>query len=130
MQPIISLVAEENGAIVGHILFTPVTLEGYPDLKMMGLGPMAVVPEHQCKGLGSALVWAGLKQCRQLGYATVIVLGPANYYPRFGFTSACRFGIESEYDVPEEVFMAMEMEPGALRGKSGVMEYRPAFGNI
>lgn len=70
--------AEENGVIVSHILFRPVTLEPYPDPKLMGLGPMVVSPELERKGIGSALVRTGLKQCRQLGYAAVIVLGPAN----------------------------------------------------
>ena len=126
-EPVVSLVADERGTIVGHIMFTPVSLSGHPRLKAMGLAPMAVAPEHQRKGIGSALVRAGLEQCRQLGFAAVVVLGHPGYYPRFGFSPSTRFGIGSEYDVPEEVFMAMELQPAALSGKAGTIKYHPAF---
>ncbi len=128
-QPVVSLVAEDNGNVVGHIMFSPVSLSGYPDLNVMGLAPMAVAPERQRKGIGSALVRAGLEQCRQLGFVAVVVLGHPEYYPRFGFSPSSRFGIDSDYEVPEEVFMAMELEPEALSGKTGRVKYHPAFSN-
>jgi putative acetyltransferase len=128
-DPIISLVADEAGAIVGHILFSPVTLSGHAELKIVGLAPMAVIPGHQRRGVGSALVRAGLERCRQLGYRAVIVLGHSEYYPRFGFVPASRFGITCEYEVPDEVFMAVELEPGVLAGASGRISYHPAFGS-
>ena len=127
-QTLISLVAEVDGAIVGHILFSRVSLTEHPHLDIMGLGPMAVVPEQQCQGIGSALVREGLKRCRELGCHAVIVLGHADYYPRFGFVPAARYAIRSEYDVPEDVFMIAELEAGALRGASGVICYDEAFG--
>lgn len=129
-QPVVSLVAEDNGEVVGHIMFSPVSLSDYPDLKVMGLAPMAVAPEHQRKGIGSALVRAGLEQCEQLGYAAVVVLGHPEYYPRFGFSPSSRFGIYSEYEVPEDVFMAMELQLGALSGKTGRVKYHAAFSNV
>jgi len=129
-QPIISLVAEDNGEIIGHIMFSPVSLSNYPSLKMMGLAPMAVAPAHQRKGIGSALVQAGLDQCRQLDVAAVVVLGYPEYYPRFGFSSSSEFGIDSEYEVPEEVFMAMELQPEGLCGKTGRVRYHPAFHSV
>jgi len=129
-QPVVSLVAEENGEIVGHIMFSPVFLSDHPELKMMGLAPMAVAPVHQRKGTGSALVRAGLDQCRQLDFVAVVVLGHPEYYPRFGFSPSSRFGIDSEYDVPEEVFMAMELQPEALSGKTGRVTYHPAFSSV
>jgi len=129
-RPVVSLVAEDNGNIVGHIMFTPVFLSGYPDLNVMGLAPLAVAPEHQGKGAGSALVRAGLEQCRQLGFVAVVVLGHPDYYPRFGFSPSSRFGIDSDYDVPEEVFMALELEPEALMGKNGRVKYHAAFRNV
>jgi putative acetyltransferase len=128
-HPVISLVAEEKGAIIGHIMFSPVSLSGHPGLKVMGLAPMAVAPERQCKGIGSALVRAGLEQCRQLGFDAVVVLGHPEYYPRFGFSPSSRFGIDSEYEVPEEVFMAMELLPESLSGKTGKIKYHAAFAN-
>ena len=129
-QPVVSLVAEDNGKIVGHIMFSPVSLSGHPNLGVMGLAPMAVVPDYQRKGVGSALIGAGLDRCRQLGFAAVIVLGHPGYYPRFGFSPSSRFGIDSEYQVPEEVFMAMELQPGALSGKRGTIKYHAAFSEV
>jgi len=126
-DPIVSLVAEDNGAILGHIIFSPVSLSGHPALRIMGLAPMAVAPVHQRKGIGSALVRAGLEQCKQLGFGAVVVLGHPAYYPRFGFTSSTRFGIGCEYDVPEEVFMVVELHAGFLRGRSGTIKYDAAF---
>jgi len=129
-RPLVSLIAEDNGAIVGHIMFSPVSLSGHPALKIMGLAPMAVAPEHQRKGIGSALVRAGLEQCKQLGLSAVVVLGHPAYYPRFGFSSCARFGIGCEYEVPEEVFMVVELQAGFLRGASGKVRYHAAFSNV
>jgi putative acetyltransferase len=128
--PLVSLVAEDSGAIVGHIMFSPVSLAGHPALRIMGLAPMAVAPEHQRKGIGSALVRAGLEQCRQLGFGAVVVLGHPAYYPRFGFSPSARFGIGCEYDVPEDVFMVVELRAGFLRGASGKVAYHAAFSNV
>ena len=130
VRPTISLVAEENGEVVGHILFSPVSLSGHPNLKVMGLAPMAVAPTHQKKGTGSALVRSGLEQCRQLDFVAVVVLGHPEYYPRFGFSPASKFGIDSEYDVPDEVFMAVELQPEALSGKTGTVGYHSAFSDV
>ena len=129
-QPLVSLIAEDNGAIVGHIMFSPVSLSGHPALKTVGLAPMAVAPEHQRKGIGSALVRAGLEQCRQLGFGAVVVLGHPAYYPRFGFLSSRCFGIGCEYEVPEEVFMVVELQADFLRGASGKIKYHSAFSNV
>ena len=131
-NPFISLVAADggNGSIVGHICFSPVTLLEFAELAIVGLAPMAVRPEAQRRGIGLALVHAGLDHCTQLGCGAVVVLGHPEYYPRFGFVPASRFGIRSEYGVPDEVFMARELEAGILRGKSGVIRYHAAFANL
>ena len=99
-QPIISLVADDNGTIVGHILFSPVTLTGHGDLTIMGLAPMAVLPTNQRRGIGSSLVRAGLDRCRQSGCDAIVVLGHPQYYPRFGFVPASRFGCRQQCDAP------------------------------
>ena len=92
---------------------------------------MAVVPDRQRHGVGSALAEAGIAACREDGYEAVIVLGHPDYYPRFGFVPASRFGLRSEYDVPDDVFMALELTPGALHGRGpGTIRYHPAFGNV
>jgi putative acetyltransferase len=109
----ISLVAEQGGEIVGHIMFSPVSLAGRADLKLLGLAPMAVAPSQQGKGIGTALARTGLEQCRRQSVAAVVVLGHPAYYPRFGFVPAARYGIDSEYDVPQEAFMLLELSPGA-----------------
>jgi putative acetyltransferase len=129
-RPLISLVAEEDGAVAGHILFSPVTLSSDPDLRIAGLAPMAVSPKHQRQGIGSALVRAGLDACRSAGFVAVAVLGHSAFYPRFGFVPASRFGIASTYAVADDVFMALELNTGALRDKPGVIHYHSAFAGV
>lgn len=128
--PIISLVADDDGTIVGHILFTPMTLDSDRDLKVMGLAPMAVTTGRQRQGIGAALVRAGLDECWQLGATAVAVLGHTEYYPRFGFVPASKFGLRSQYDVPDDVFMIVEGRRGALSGKQGLLRYHPAFAEL
>lgn len=124
---LVSLVAELDGRVVGHILFSPVTLLGHPAIRLMGLGPMAVLPAHQRSGIGSALVREGLDRCRNLSCSAVVVLGHPAYYPRFGFVPARRYGIMSEYEVADEAFMLVELEPGSLEGVCGKVIYHEAF---
>ena len=128
VRPVVSLVAEADDIITGHIFFSPVALANHEDVSMMGLAPMAVLPSRQRRGIGSALVRAGLEQCGRLGCAAVVVLGHRRFYPRFGFVPASRFGISCKWNVPDDAFMALEVSPGALRGRSGVVRYHEAFG--
>ena len=123
----LSLVATMDGRIVGHILFTPVTIEPSVDRRIAGLAPMAVRPGHQRSGIGSQLIRAGLEECRRAGYSAVIVLGHPEYYPRFGFVPAHAFGLRCEFPVPPEAFMAIELEPGALSDVRGLVHYLPQF---
>ncbi len=127
----ISLVAEEGSLVVGHILFSPVELVPHdPDVRLAGLAPMAVRPALQNKGIGSLLVTEGLKRCLAQGYDAVVVLGHPEYYPRFGFSSSIKYGIRSEYPVPEEVFMIRELRVNSLAGVSGTVRYHEAFGSV
>ncbi len=125
----ISLVAVEGTTIVGHILFTPVSLESPARApRSLGLGPMAVSPELQRQGIGSRLVEAGLEACRSLGYEAVVVIGHPEFYPRFGFRPGNAFGLRSQFDVPDNVFMVTELTPGALARVGGLVRYVPQFG--
>jgi putative acetyltransferase len=125
--PLISLVTEEDNKITGHIIFSPVTIDGCASISIAGLAPMAVLPEFQRKGIGSMLVKEGLKQCKQAGYSAVVVLGHPEYYPRFGFVPSSTYNIKSEYDVPENVFMILELPEGALKGCHGTAKYHENF---
>lgn len=128
--PYVSLVAVDKGRIVGHILFTPVLLPGHPRARLMGLAPMAVLPDYQRSGVGSALVEAGLSAARQAGAGAVVVLGHPAYYPRFGFVPASRHGIACPYDAPDEAFMIVPLMPGHLAGLAGTVEYHAVFAGI
>lgn len=127
---VVSLVAEVEGTVAGHIMFTPVTLSRHPSLRMMGLGPMAVTPTHRRQGIGSALVRGGLERCTQKGFGAVVVIGHPDYYPRFGFRPGVSRGLTCEYDVPPEVFMVMELQLNYLTGSSGVVSYHAAFADV
>ena len=126
-SPHVSLVAVENGVILGHIMFSPVTLSGHPELRIIGLAPMAVAAARQNSGIGSELVRTGLESCRELGFVAAVVLGHPKFYPRFGFSPSTEYGIDSEYEVPADVFMAMELVDEALSEKKGRIAYHDAF---
>ncbi|MFT7470251.1 MAG: putative acetyltransferase [Kiritimatiellia bacterium] len=96
----------------------------------MGLAPMAVLPTYQRQGIGSALVEAGLAQCRLNACGAVAVLGHPEYYPKFGFEPSTNFAIKSEYDAPKEVFMIVELETGYLEDCSGTISYHEEFKNL
>lgn len=157
---ICSLVAEEGGEIVGHILFSVASLTshsqssdqpsnppgsnsvgqaeshsaghipGQPPVRpLAALGPMAVAPARQRQGIGGQLITAGLELCRAAGYDLCIVLGHAEYYPRFGFRPAAPLGIRWEHGA-EAHFMVLELQPGALVGRGGFVRYRPEFDGV
>ena len=127
----ISLIAVQDGKAVGHIAFSPVTIEpeepGKSSWEAIALAPMAVLPEYQRKGIGSQLVRAGLKECQSLGQKIVFVVGYPDYYSRFGFTLAKPKGIDCEFKVPEEAFMVLELEADTLAGQRGTVIFRPEF---
>lgn len=126
--PGLSLVAEKDGVIVGHILFTPIRIVAVKgETPALALAPMAVLPEFQNKGIGSALVKRGLGECKKAGHKIIVVVGHDEYYPRFGFVKAAVKGLELPFEAPDEVFMALELVPGALDGVKGMVEYPAAF---
>ncbi|MEA5448913.1 N-acetyltransferase [Leptolyngbya sp. CCNP1308] len=125
----LSLVAVVEDAIVGHIFFSPVTLEeSNADRQLfLGLGPVAVQPAHQRQGIGTQLIRQGIEQCRQIGSTAVAVLGDPQFYARFGFIPAEEKALRCEYIVPEGAFRVLELEPGALQNCRGLVRYRPEF---
>jgi putative acetyltransferase len=126
----ISLVAEVNGQIVGHILFSPVHIGVTTNLSLVGLAPMAVVPEMQNNGIGSKLIHRGISECQSKDVDAIVVLGHPNYYPKFGFQPSVKFGIKSEYDVPDDVFMIQELSSKSLESINGTIRYHDAFKNV
>jgi len=130
-KAVVSLVAEEEGQVLGHVLFGPVVIEAVAARHAaLGLAPFAVLPAFQRLGIGSALVSAGLARCRSLGHTRVVVLGEPSYYARFGFSPAAEFGIRYPGDVLREDFMALALVPGALDGCAGVARYSSEFESL
>ncbi|HET9219917.1 MAG TPA: N-acetyltransferase [Terriglobia bacterium] len=126
----ISLVAVAGDKVVGHIMFSPITISQAPeDFRGIGLAPLAVLPEYQNRGIGSQLARAGLDVCVQGSYDVVVVLGHTSYYPRFGFSRAKDFGLDNEYNAAD-AFMALELKPAALRGVRGLVRYAPEFAEV
>ena len=125
----LSLVALQDGQVVGHILFSPMAIETEKGaVPALSLAPLSVRPKCQNQGVGSQLVREGLERCRSLGHKVVVVVGHPDYYPRFGFSSARAKGLEASFEVPDEAFLVLELAPGALDGVAGVIKYPPAYG--
>ena len=123
----VSLVAEHNGKLVGHILFSPIGFELNPkNMRGLGLAPLAVLPKYQRRGIGSSLVARGLEKSREKGYTIIVVLGNASYYTRFGFKCASLYNLSNEYNVDEN-FMAIELKEDALSSVKGLVKYQPEF---
>ncbi|MEG5171367.1 N-acetyltransferase [Microcoleus sp. B3-D7] len=124
-----SFVAVQSDRVVGHIFFSPVVVEGKcsRNLSILGLAPVAVLPNYQRQGIGTLLIQHGLEECRRSGFQAVVVLGHPDFYPRFGFIPASRKSLGCEYDVPDEAFMVLELESGALEDCSGTVKYRSEF---
>lgn len=122
--PELSLVAVVHGKIVGHILFTEVTIGGCPEV---ALAPLSVLPSYQRQGVGMALMDRGHCIARKLGYDYSVVLGHAQYYPRAGYGPASQYGIRGPFEVPDENFMAIKLNPSA-GSLDGVVSYDAAFG--
>jgi putative acetyltransferase len=124
----VSLVAEVEGRVVGHILFSdlPILTDG-GTVPALSLAPMAVLPECQRRGIGSALVQKGLEVCRGAGHRIVVVLGHPHFYPRFGFSAELARPLSSPFG-GREAWMALELVPGSLGGVAGWGRYPPPFG--
>lgn len=127
--PALSLVAEQNGTIVGHVLFSRIVIrsETGQEHPALALAPVAVCPTEQRRGIGTALIQAGIEQARADGHHVIVVIGHPDYYPRFGFTLARAQGLEAPFPVSDPVFMVLPLVPGALDTIHGTVIYPPAF---
>ena len=121
---LLSLVAIDQDRVIGHILYSPASIAGVDGA---ALGPMAVLPEYQRKGIGSRLVEAGNRTMKDTGCPFIVVLGHAEFYPRFGFASAKPKGITCDWDVPDDVFMVAVLDPARMIAVSGRAVYRHEF---
>ena len=126
---ILSLVAISNNKVIGHIMFSPVTIETQSGvIEGMGLAPMAVLPELQNQGIGSKLVKEGLRIINNMKCPFVIVLGHEKYYPRFGFKRASKYGLKSQWEgVPDDAFMVIILNHSVMKRVSGIVRYREEF---
>jgi predicted N-acetyltransferase YhbS len=122
--PELSLVAVGDVGIVGHILFTKMKIGSHPSL---ALAPVAVLPGYQKMGIGGQLIREGHRIAKNLGFTSVIVVGHASYYPRFGYLPASRWRITAPFEVPDEAFMVIELVPGALENVNGMIAYAREF---
>lgn len=126
----LSMVALDGEDVVAHILFTEVEIVGADSqFKGLGLGPMAVLPSHQRKGIGTQLLQIALDKCRLLDYDFVVVLGHPEFYSKLGFSPAKPHGFGCEFDAPDEAFMVLELRENGLAGHSGTVHYRHEFRN-
>lgn len=127
--PELSIVAIDNNKIVGHILFTKIKIvqDNQTETESLALAPMAIRPEFQRKGIGGQLIKSGLDRAKELKYKSVIVLGHEHYYPKFGFVPANKWNIVSPYNVPTNVFMALELVEDGLKNTSGLVKYAKEF---
>ena len=125
--PELSLVAEIDDEIIGHILFSKIKIVGDFVFDSLTLAPMAVIPEFQKQGIGSKLIKKGIEKAKELNFDSIIVLGHKEYYPKFGFQKASKWNIKCPFEVPEEAFMAIELTEKAFEGKAGTVRYPDEF---
>lgn len=124
----LSIVAEANNEIIAHCLLTKAKIynEG-KEFETLVLAPVCVSPQFQGENIGTEIINATLKKAKNLGYSSVIVLGHSKYYPKFGFCPASNYDIKAPFEVPDEVFMALELNNGALSNVSGTVVFAPEF---
>jgi putative acetyltransferase len=122
----LSLVATLDGKVVGHILYSPITV-GANSVIGAALGPMCVLPDYQRRGIGSRLIETGTRTLQGLGCPYIVVLGHSEYYPRFGFRPARTHGIDCQWDVPDEVFMVRVLDDARMGDVTGLARYREEF---
>lgn len=126
--PQLSLVAVLNGQIIGHILLSKIQIKNDSEsFESLALAPVSVLPEFQHKGIGGNLIRKAHEVARDLGFGSVVVLGHADYYPKFGYSKAADFGITLPFEVPSENCLAIELLPNSLDAVTGMVIYPAEF---
>ncbi len=126
--PELSIVAEIDNEIVGHILLTRLEIKNNTtSFQSLALAPVSVLPEFQGKGIGAKLILYSHKIAKELGYKSIILLGHQHYYPRFGYELCKKYNIEMPFDVPAENCMVIELVKDGLKDVSGKVIYPDAF---
>jgi putative acetyltransferase len=127
--PELALVAVRGDEVTGYVMVTrqPIVTDHGEEMISTILGPLAVQPDHQNRGIGSLLTTAAIEQARTLGFGSMILIGHPTYYPRFGFRPASTWGLRFAQPIRDDVFMAIELTPGALAAAAGTVTLSPAF---
>jgi putative acetyltransferase len=128
-KAIVSLVAVEVGEVVGHVLFSPVTIDGAERVRALGLAPVGVLPANQRAGIGSALIREGIRRAAAGGYELIVLVGAPAYYAKFGFHAAKAYGLDNEYGADDE-FMVVGLRERSLEGVRGLVRYAPEFAEV
>lgn len=124
----LSLVAEIDNEIIGSLLLTKAKIiNETAEYETLALAPVSIIPQFQDKGIGSTLISIALEKATNLGFSSVIILGHPEYYPRFGFVPCSKFGIKAPFEVPDEAFMAKELQPNSLKNITGTVTYAKEF---
>ena len=124
----LSLVAEYQGAVVGHVMFSPVQIgDGSGAVDGLGLAPVGVLPHRQNQGIGSQLIRDALQKLETGKCPFVVVLGEPAFYSRFGFKPAREFGVRCKWDVMEDAFMLLPFDKDRVAAASGLARYRGEF---
>ena len=126
--PALSIIAEFDSRVVGHILLTKIKINNSEQsFDSLSLAPVSVLPGFQKRGIGGMLIKAAHKKAEELGHQSIILIGHKAYYPKFGYSEAAEFGIELPFDAPRENCMAIELVKNGLNGVMGMVEYPKEF---
>ena len=126
--PELSMVAEHDGDVIGHILLTRININNDENsFKSLALAPVSVTPAHQKKGIGATLINAAHQKAKELGFNSIVLLGHETYYPRFGYELTSKYGIKFPFDIPEKYCMVKSLTEDGLNGVNGLVEYPEAF---
>jgi predicted N-acetyltransferase YhbS len=126
--PELSMIAEIDNKILGHILLTKITIDGdEKEVPSLALAPISVMPDYQGQGIGSMLINHAHHVAKKIKFESIILIGHAHYYPRFGYRKCSEYGIKLPFDTPDENCLALELVPGALIDVKGYVIYPKEF---